>query len=215
MGSKTTGSGRKKRKRSDATNQSESAKSDACREGLLFPAAACAPLPQPDVVRKADAATQDIFVNKAAALCERIVVSMDSGIATLSPAPGPVGDERGTSAGIEDTILADMARLRGVPVAREYVDISLWRWMRSANGRVLAAIDAACAIEGSTAAGPTLDGTVSRPVSFKEMHLERMTNDFSRDLAKLHEVEEMDGKQVQFLLRCLEEGADLFEHLRL
>lgn len=214
----------KKRKRSSGEKESKKKKKEKRprAETPCFPAAACAELPPRAAVQSLPVEFQDSFVSKAAALCEKSLRLMDVGTAALGTRQqkGDAGDApTSTVTWLEDTVLADMVRLRGAPVAREFVDCTLWRRLRSASDKARASVDAACKADGRREA--TGDAEVEAEggprngssLSFKQMHMQSMTDRFADDLTKLHEIEQMDGKRVQYLLRCLEEGANLFADL--
>jgi hypothetical protein len=192
-------------------------------ESPPLPAAVSALLPDPEVVQQLPPAVQDAFTSKVADFCERTIRAIDGGVAALAPPSRAVDDggAAGKARAVEDAVLADMARLRGVPLAREFVDMTLWRRLRNANNRVVATVEAACDAAGPGSAAAIAGGSASegtrmqgRGLSFRQVHMETLTERFADDLSKLHEGEKMTGERVQFLLRCLEEGADLFAGLR-
>lgn len=212
----------KKRKRNGGEKEGKKKKKKEKRPRAdipFFPAAASAELPPRAALQSLPAEFQDAFVSKAAALCEKSLHLIGAGTAALGtrqPSDDPGAGPSSTATWLEDTVLADMARLRSVPVARAFVDCTLWRRLRSASDRVRASVDAACEADGK--GEPTYQAEVEgeggsrkgSSLSFKQMHMQSITSHFADDLAKLHEVEQMDGKRVQYLLRCLEEGANLF-----
>jgi Ribosome-assembly protein 3 len=187
-------------------------------DAVPLPAAVSVVLPSQSAVQCMSADEQDAFVTRAAELCESSIRLIDAGMSSLTARrANNDGNAAATTASrLEDTVLADMARLRDAPVAREFTDSTIWRRLRGLSDKAVAAVDAACAdAVGGDAGGKTGGGadSVSREngaASFKQMHLQTMTGQFADELAKLHEVEKMDGQRVQYLLRCLEEGANLF-----
>lgn len=229
------GGSEKKRKRTAGSSSKEKKKSKRARSvtpepppAPLLPAAVTTELPSKDSVQNISPAAQDAFITTTGGFCERAVRCVHSGVRSLAPGDAvPVVDGAGSgvqkAAAVEDIVLADMARLRSVPLARQFTDITLWRRLRSANNRVISAVEGACdAVDGGAKNGGKGAGTKEQEarapgeagrVSFRKARMESLTERFAGELGKLHESEKMGSERVKFLLRCLEEGADIFAGL--
>jgi Ribosome-assembly protein 3 len=174
--------------------------------------------PSPSEVCKLPTEVQEGFVERAAKLCEKAIYCIDAGVAQLSTSGRrEIGAASGRIAAVEDAVLADMVRFREVPVAREFVEMTLWRRLRNANEQAVVSVREACA---EISAQCENDATIKRSdtenvriprsfASFKQAHMRTMTENFAADLERLRSIEAMDGEKVQFLVRCLEAGADL------
>lgn len=208
----------KRKKRTDLAKHKKGGYKRPRSDAPVLPAAVSTTLPSRMAVQGMSPDAQDTFVTGVGKFREKKLRLIDVGTAALST-QRQLDDKVGglsTVTRLEDTVLADMARLRNAPVAREFVDLTAWRRLRSASDKARAGIDAACSNDGRPGDEVELDENSKdslrhdSALSFKQMHLQTMTGQFADDLANLHEVEQMDGKRVQNLLRCLEEGANLF-----
>jgi Ribosome-assembly protein 3 len=177
--------------------------------------------PSPSEVCKLPTEVQEGFVERAAKLCEKAIYCIDAGVAQLSTSgrreSGTASAASGRIAAVEDAVLADMVRFREVPVAREFVGMTLWRRLRNANEQAVVSVREACAEiiahcenDASIKRSDTENVRIPRSfASFKQAHMRTMTENFAADLERLRSIEAMDGEKVQFLVRCLEAGADL------
>lgn len=209
-----------------------------------FPGVSGCEFPLPDQVRSLEEEAQSRFVSRAAGMCEKAIHAIDACTAALNieyAKSAPRAVERSSAqpddilesvldekeipdsvsrqiATVEDAVLADMVKLRNVPIAREYVEITLWRRMHSVNAKVIAEVDRLCthskmSDEMRSEEPEGADGSFPRRAftpSLKDLYMNNLTDKFAEDLEKLRVEEDMDGERVQFLLRCLEEGADIF-----
>lgn len=228
------GGSEKKRKRTSSGVTKKKKKSKRARSATPdppsaspVPVAVCSKLPSKEVIQKLPEVTQDAFLTATGGFCERAIRCVHSGVCSLAPSDDTRVDGGGAgaqkAAAVEDIVLADMARLRGVPLAREYTDITLWRRLRNTNARVIAAVEGAC--EGVDETGRVSETVTENEgqtgkassggggVSFRKARMQTLTERFADDLGKLHETEQMGSERVKFLLRCLEEGVDVFAGL--
>lgn len=216
---------------------------------VALPGVAATLLLTPSQIRGLNVEAQFSFVSKTADLCERAIRAIDAGVAGLSAGLNEAKtseanftrsavasevhehhvDENEIYASIssqitrvEDAVLADMVKLRGQPMAREFVEMTLWRRVRNINAKVLAEIEAECSqfggktgfvVNESHLVGDDAPRKSFAP-SLKDVYMENLTESFAEDLERLRVEERMDGDRVNFLLRCLEEGADLFASLK-
>ncbi len=156
--------------------------------------------------------------------CERILRLIDDteSMATLWRENKKDGrDAEEASLALEDTLVADMARLKGVPVARQFTELSLWKRLKKFNEKELTYIESLCdgAERKSNQGGhngnaKAKEGDSSKRtaefVSFKAAHMKHLTSAYAQDLEKIREAESLDVAGVETLLRCLDEGAELF-----
>jgi hypothetical protein len=177
-------------------------------------------LPSPLHVSRLREEAQAKFVKRLGMSCEKAIYCIDAGVgALIANRHHATGSAKVSS--VEDAILADMVRLREVPVAREFVDMTLWRRLRKANESAIAAVADACFGNSGEAAesakvtstrSPTSNKTAHAPRSFasyKQLHMRNITERYADDLELLRSSEVMDGERVQFLLQCLDAGAEL------
>jgi Ribosome-assembly protein 3 len=209
------GGGAGKRARSDDENATKATpfKHQKVAGASALPSLAATALPSPSEVRALPLAAQTEFINRAAQLCEKAVHTVDDGVAALNAGSG-ISPIAAAGNSVEDAVLADMVRLRGVPMAREFVEMTLWRRLRNANTKVLAAVDAISGgDEGPIAAVGDGARTIKASASFKQMYMQDITKRYAKDLEALRASEDLDGERVQFLMQCLQSGADLFAGL--
>jgi hypothetical protein len=187
-----------------------------------LPAMLSVVFPSPSEVCKLPAEVQGGFVERTAKFCEKAIYCIDAGVAQVSTSGRRESDTASAAsvriAAVEDAVLADMVRFREVPVAREFVEMTLWRRLRNANEQAVASVKEACVEisapcddDASIECSDT-EKNVRIPrsfASFKQVHMRTMTENYATDLERLRSIEAMDGEKVHFLVRCLEAGADL------
>jgi hypothetical protein len=181
-------------------------------------------LPSPLHVSRLREEAQAKFVKRLGMFCEKAIYCIDAGVGALIANRHHATPSAKVSS-VEDAILADMVRLREVPVAREFVDMTLWRRLRKANESAIAAVADSCFGSSGEAAEsakvtsmqrPTSNKTAHAPRSFasyKQLHMRNITERYADDLELLRSSEVMDGERVQFLLQCLDAGAELASSL--
>lgn len=128
-------------------------------------------------------------------------------------------DTEDASAVLEDAIVADMAKLKGVPVARRYVEMMSWKRLKRFTDSELAYIEKLEIGEKhrtrpngdvSAANNGVMESQSEEFVSAKKAHLKQLTSDYAEDLEKIRGAESLDVVGVQTLLKCLDETAQLY-----
>ena len=118
-----------------------------------------------------------------------------------------------------------MAKLKGVPIVRQFREMYLWRRVQRytkdqvANAYLIARREKslrngnANRIEDSEECKSSPSLSMEQSLKFqsvKNAHMRFMTNEFATELDAIREKEQLDAEGVQFLIKCLEQGAELF-----
>lgn len=214
----------------NAQNATHRPDTEETREALFLTGPAAVPLLTPAQVVTLPEDAQTLFVSGVTDCCERILHLIDDTEAVCDAWRGSRKEQRDVkdaALALEDAVIGDMVKLKRVPIAKQFLEMTLWRRLSRFTEAELVAIRAvrygvgAAAGDAETAGGDRGASTVLHKVgdkdpafvSFKEAHLKTITERYASDLDKMRESEKMDAGRVEFLLRTLESGANLFADL--
>lgn len=191
-----------------------------------FPLATAAKLPTPNELKSLSSEQQLGCFEQLGSTCERILRLMDDVQTTCGlwrERKKTVRDADEASAVLEDSIVADMAKLKGVPMARHFAEMTLWKRLKRFTDSEVAYIETLRTGEKTTLSAPSNDdesakenGANTEPVqseefvSLKTAHLKHLTSEYADDLEKIRDAESLDVVGVQTLLKCLDESAALY-----
>lgn len=181
---------------------------------------AAIPLPSRAHVRALDDVERHKFIKTSASFCERLVYMMHNII--VSANQWMKVERKDDFIAIEDALTNDMARLKKIPLARQYVEMTLWRRILQLNRDHLQAASKVGFGKGIARSEMPQQGLVlhlrddpdAEFVSYKEAHMTNLVDRFHESLEKMRNIENMDSGQAQFLLRCLDAGSNLFGNLK-
>lgn len=184
---------------------------------------AAVPLLLPEQVKALDEESQGKVIRATAGLCERLMYLIHDTITTANRWTKSDTKDDGTA--MEESVVNDMMRLKKVPLAKQYVEMTLWRRIAQLNRDLLLAASRLGFGKGfadNSARGHGKQGLLlhcendpdAEFVSYREAHMKTIVEQYSESLEKMREAESMDADRVQFLLRCLDSGASLFGNLK-
>lgn len=184
---------------------------------------AAVPLFRPQALRSLDSKTQVSMVGASADFCERIMYLIHDTVSTAKKWMNPNADDDAVD--LEESVVSDMVRLKKVPLAKQYVEMTLWRRVAELNrDHLLAASQLGFGkgfskgdLQPPTSQGLLLhreDDPDAKFVSYRQAYMKNVVEQYSESLEKMREEESMDAYRVQFLLRCLDAGASLFGNLK-
>lgn len=179
----------------------------------LFHGLAALELPSGLKVQSMAKEEQHKYFESVTSLCENLIQLIDETARTFSTTA--------EEASAEEQLLSDMVRLKNVPLARRYVDMALWRRVKSySRERIQIAADLGYGTgkRASKSSGLLLvhsPGDIDPNfLSYRDVYLKTFVKRYEDDLNKIRESESLDAEQATFLMRCLESGADLFGNLK-
>ncbi len=126
--------------------------------------------------------------------CERLVRLIDDTQAVATAWRENEGESRRDPHAVEDALIADMAKLRGLPTARRFSEQSLRKRMKRFT-------DATAEYVKAVAPGMRDEA--------KQKHMDMLTTQFADELNAIREKEQLNVSGVQTLLKCLDETAEL------
>ncbi|CAN8070350.1 unnamed protein product [Agarophyton chilense] len=177
----------------------------------IFHGAASLKLPSGNNMRSMSQEDQHKCIEGVTESCEKLIQILDESVSVFSK------NEDGL--GVEEQLMSDMARLRNIPIARRYVEMTLWRRIKLFSRQRLAVAEElgygsgkkkksdGFLIHSSDDVDPTF-------VSYRNAYLKTVIERYQEDLDQIRERESLDAEQVHFLLQCLQSGADLFSNLK-
>lgn len=181
---------------------------------------AAVPFPSREHVHALDDAERHKFIKTSASFCERLVHVMHKLI--VSANQWMKIERKDDFIAIEEALTNDMARLKKLPLARQYVEMTLWRRILQLNQDHLQAASKIGFGKGLVHSGGPHQGLVlhlrddpdAAFVSYREAHMSNLVERFQDSLEKMRNIEKMDSGQAHFLLRCLDAGSNLFANLK-
>lgn len=178
-----------------------------------FHGATCLRLPSGDFVRAQSIPEQHNYLKKVSAQSEKLISLIHDSLTAMKKTEDDVD--------IEEQLASDMIRMKRVPLAKRYVEMTLWRRVRLFNEEGLSAAQSVGYggghIEDDVSSKMLLHSarnSDARFVSYRDAYLKGVVERFQDDLEKIREREALDAGQVSSLLRSLEAGADLFSTLK-
>lgn len=174
-------------------------------------------LPTAATVRAMPVEHRHAYITQVTTQCERVLGTIHDALST---------NEKRASADVlpslDEQLLADMVRLKHLPLARRYVEITLWKRVAQFNSDSLAQVQACAYGAGNAQAEKNRDGFLlhqsdSKDVqfnSFRDVYLKNLLENHEDDLEKIRLEEGMDIEQVSFLRKCLQSSADLFANVK-
>lgn len=181
--------------------------SDAVLHGVLSKT-----LPTRETIQKFSNSQQHSFLHRVATQTELIMQLIHDCKSIYRPAEDAVS--------MEEQLTSDMVRLRRLPLAKQYVEMTMWRDVRIFSRDRLAAAEALAygRGKGKQAEGQLLmhrsGDSDLKFVSYRDAHMKGIVSRFRSDLEKIRQMEALDKNQASFLLSCLESGADLYGNLK-
>ncbi|PXF46307.1 hypothetical protein BWQ96_03963 [Gracilariopsis chorda] len=179
----------------------------------LFHGMSALDLPSGSVIQSMPPEAQHGYFESVTGVCEKLIQLIDETVRTFSKTSEEVS--------AEEQLISDMVRLKNVPMARRYVDMTLWRRVKSySRERLRTARDLGYGSgnRASRDSGALLvhsQGDIDPDfLSYRDAYLKTVIHRYEDDLNKIRESERLDAEQATFLMRCLESGADLFGNLK-
>lgn len=183
-----------------------------------FPLVSGLSLPMREDVKSMSGKDQHKFFTALGSSCEkllRLIDEVETETSLWRDAAPDMRDSEEAAMALEDTLVADMARLKNAPIARQFTEMSLWKRLKKFNEKQLAHIATLQKLDGDDddakkkEAPP--DGERKREfVSFKQAHMKHMTSTYEKDLEEIRNAESLDVVGVETLLRCLDVSTDLY-----
>lgn len=181
---------------------------------------AAIPFPSREHVYALGDAERHKFIKTSASFCGRLVQIMHKLI--VSANQWMKVERKDDFTAIEEALTSDMARLKKLPLARQYVEMTLWRRILQLNQDHLQAASKIGFGKGLVHSGGLHQGLVlhlrddpdAEFVSYREAHMSNLVERFHESLEKMRNIEKMDSGQAHFLLRCLDAGSNLFGNLK-
>lgn len=173
-------------------------------------------LPNAATVRAMDDGPQYEYLKAVTTQCENILQLLHEVLLTTKK------DRTETEVSHEDQLAADLIRLKNIPLARRYIEMTLWKRVARFNSDNLATVE-------SLAYGASLpknshnhsnvsmfesDSTNFKFLSFRDKYLKNALDTYETDLEKMRLVERMDEDHVRFLRSCLQASADLYANVK-
>ncbi|KAI0559159.1 hypothetical protein FGB62_166g055 [Gracilaria domingensis] len=154
---------------------------------------------------------QHKYIQGVTEVCEKLIQLLDETVLAFSK------NEDGL--GVEEQLMSDMARLKNIPIARRYVEMTLWRRVKLFSRERLEAAEELGYGNGKKEKG---DGFLLHPsggvdpnfVSYRDAYLKTVIERYQDELDKIRVRESLDAERVESLLQCLQSGADLFANLK-
>lgn len=160
-----------------------------------------------------DAEAQHKYLKRVAKQCEKVITLIDDSLTKFERKEGALS--------IEEQITTDMARLKKLPLAKQYREMTLWRRVRQFNeGRLADAKRVgygAGVVEVGNDNGLLLHQKGDKDekfVSYRDVYLKNVVDRYQNDLNKIREKEGLDEEQTTFLISCLEASADIYANLQ-
>lgn len=174
-------------------------------------------LPSRDVVHAMSDSQRHTYIKFVTGQCERILETIHDVLARADHQH--LADSQPS---LNEQLMADMVKLKRLPLARRYVEMTLWQRVTQFNEECLSKIESlafgAGEIESSEKRpGILLHRSDSKDVkfnSFRDKYMKNLLDDHEEDLEKLRLTEGMDEEQVASLRRCLESSAALFANVK-
>lgn len=178
-------------------------------------------LPNSEQVKMLNATDQQITISTRAALCERIMDLLHDTI--VAGNQWTKSESKDDATAMEEALTNDLIRLKMVPLAKQYVEMTLWKRVERLTREQLRAASKlgfgkGSAVKGTMSSQGSLlhrdDDPDAEFVSYREAYMKTVVDRYRDDLEKMRLAEDMDVERVQFLLRCLDSGASLFANLK-
>lgn len=178
----------------------------------FFHGAAALPLLSSIEVKEMKTESQNSYINKVAEQSESLLRLVDEAMRVVSNTKEEVS--------IEEQLIADMMKLKNLPLARRYVEMTLWRRVKLFSQERVKIVEQLG--YGSGERKGEGEGILLHPagdlnpnfVSYRDAYLRTIMDRYQNDLEKIRESESLDVENTRFLLRCMESGADLFGNLK-
>lgn len=174
-------------------------------------------LPSSKVVQQMDSHQQHEHITSLGKDCEKIISLLLDCLTSGNNQDGETENNTTT----HEQMIADMARLKRVSLAKQYVEMTLWRRIKQSNRKHLAMLEKlgyGLGMNQQHSSGniaPTNDGAQNDPelLSYKDKFLKGVLNNHSEELDKVREKESLDADDVAYMVTCLEAGSDLYANL--
>lgn len=161
-----------------------------------FPLISELELPTREAILSLDGEGQRKAFAKLGDVCERLVRLIDdTQVITTKFRNDNNSTERRDPHAVEDALIADMAKLKGLPTARRFSEQSLRKRMKRFTN------DTVHYIDSITPSGMRDE--------VKQKQLDLLTTNYSDELNAIREKEQLNVSGVQTLLKCLDETAEL------
>lgn len=178
-------------------------------------------LPSGEQLKTLDDESRHHAVASSTGFCHRLLNLLHETIVTANR--WTQSESKGDTTSVEEALTNDLIRLKKVPLAKQYIEMTLWKRVVHLNRDHLLAASRLGFGKGlavtrtANSQGLLLhrdDDPDAEFVSYKTAHMKTIVERFSEDLEKMRKAEDMDEERVRFLLRCLESGASLFGNLK-
>eukprot|EP00178_Gracilaria_changii_P015781 TRINITY_DN443_c0_g1_i1.p1 TRINITY_DN443_c0_g1~~TRINITY_DN443_c0_g1_i1.p1 ORF type:complete len:264 (+),score=56.99 TRINITY_DN443_c0_g1_i1:187-978(+) len=162
-------------------------------------------------VRNMSQSDQNMYIQSVTEDCEKLIRILNETVQAFS--------KNEDALDVEEQLMSDMSRLKNIPIARRYVEMTLWRRVKLFSRERLQIAEELGYGIGKRKKGEGFllhrGGAVDPNfVSYRDSYMKTVIERYQDDLEKIRERESLDAERVQFLLQCLQSGADLFANLR-